>query len=86
MLKEHQLATCAATVTKDFLATLWEQSPMEKHLISGFHRCGLCPVSRDIISSHKLSKALPHTKLPSVPKPAKETSEPPKNKDVEIVV
>ena len=40
------------------LARLFEKSSLAKHLISGFHRCGLCPLSRDAIPSHKLSKAL----------------------------
>lgn len=70
VLKEHQLGTCAATVTKEvfptLLARLWEDSFLEKHLISGFCRCGLCPLSRETIPPHKLSKAIPHTTAPSM--------------------
>ena len=35
------------------------------HLISGFVKCGLCPLERDAIPSHKLSKAEPHKIVPT---------------------
>ena len=66
VLKEHQIETCAASITKEdfpmLLSKLWETSFRPQHLVSGFYRCGLCPVSREAIPSHKLSTALPHAK------------------------
>ena len=73
VLKEHQLETCAASITKEdfpmLLSKLWERSFRPQHLVSGFYRCGLCPVSREAVSSHKLSTALPHTKPHDVEPP-----------------
>ena len=69
VLKEHQLETCAATVTKEefpmLLARLLEKSFLPRQLTSGFYKCGLCPLSREAIPSHKLIKALPLTKSPT---------------------
>ena len=66
ILKEYQLGTCAATVTKEdfprLISKLWEISFLPGHLRSGFLKCGLCPLRREAISSGKLSKALPHKK------------------------
>ena len=62
----HQLETCAATVTKEdfpmLLARLFEKSFLPQHFISGFTKCGLCPLSRDKIPSHKLQKSNPYVK------------------------
>lgn len=73
VLKEHQLETCAASITKEdfpmLLSKLWERSFRPQHLVSGFYRCGLCPVSREAVPSHKLSTALPHTKPHDVEPP-----------------
>ena len=45
VLKEHQLATCAAVVTKEdfpaLLLRLWELSFKPEHLKNGFVKCGL---------------------------------------------
>ena len=64
ILKEHQLSTCAAVVTKEdfpmLLLRLWEVAFLPQHLKSGFIKCGLCPLNRDAIPAHKLSKADPH--------------------------
>ena len=64
VLKEHQLATCAAIVTKEdfpmLLSRLWDLSFLPQHLRSGFSKCGLCPFNREAIPAHKLSKADPH--------------------------
>ena len=66
VLKMHQLETCAATVTKEdfpmLLARLFEKSFLPQHFISGFTKCGLCPLSRDKIPSHKLQKSNPYVK------------------------
>ena len=81
VLKEHQIASCAATVTKEdfpaLLAKLWEVSFLSKHLISGFEKCGLCPLSRAAIPSHKLSKAAPHATEPDKEKPQEPSQQPP---------
>ena len=61
-MKDHQLATCAANVTKEdfltLLSNLWAISFLPHHLISGFVKCGLCPwrgVQFFLISSLKLN-------------------------------
>lgn len=69
VMKDFQLETCAATATKEdfpeLLYQLWEKSFLPKHLVSGFLKCGLCPLSREAIPSHRLSKADPHKSLPT---------------------
>ena len=73
VLKQHQMETCAASIIKEdfplLLSKLWDSSFKPWHLVSGFYRCGLCPVSREAIPTHKLSTALPHTKPPVEPPP-----------------
>ena len=68
VLKEHQLKTCAANVTKEdfpsLLANLWKDSFLSQHLINGFSKSGLCPLSREAIPASKLLKALPHSHGP----------------------
>ena len=63
VLKEHQLATCAAVVTKEdfpaLLLRLWELSFKPEHLKNGFVKCGLCPLNKDAIPASKLCKAEP---------------------------
>ena len=59
LLKEHQIMTCAVTVTKEdspgLIAQLWKQSFKPSHLNSGFRKTGLCPLSRDAILTHRLA-------------------------------
>ena len=66
ILKEYQLETCDATVTKEdfprLVSRLWEVTFLPTHMKSGFLKRGLCPLNREAIPSHKLSKALPHNK------------------------
>ena len=68
VLKEHQLKTCAANVTKEdfpsLLANLWKDSFLSQHLNNGFSKSGLYPLSRGAISASKLLKALPHSHDP----------------------
>lgn len=63
LLKEHQIETCAGTVTKEdfpsLIKRLWEQSFLSAHLRSGFQKTGLHPLSRDAIPASRLSKSLP---------------------------
>ena len=63
VLKEHQLTTCAAVVTKEdfpaLLLRLWELSFKPEHLKNGFIKCGLCPLNKDAIPASKLCKAEP---------------------------
>ena len=44
------------------LARLFEKSFLPQHFISGFTKCGLCPLARDKIPSHKLQKSNPYVK------------------------
>ena len=82
ILKQHQLQSCAATVTKQefpiLLAKLWDQSFLLQHLKSGFRRTGLCPLSRAAIPSSRLTKALPFSRPPPTrpmqPQPAETSS------------
>ena len=82
ILKQHQLQSCAATVTKQefpiLLAKLWDQSFLPQHLKSGFRRTGLCPLSRAAIPSSRLTKALPFSRPPPTrpmqPQPAETSS------------
>ena len=63
LLKEHQITTCAAAVTKEdfpsLVAKLWDCSFKPEHLKSGFWKTGLCPLSRNAITSQQLTKSLP---------------------------
>ena len=45
-----------------FVSRLWEVKFLPTQLKSGFLKCGLCPLNREAIPSHKLTKALPHEK------------------------
>ena len=47
---------------------------MPQHLISGFIKCGLCPLSREKIPPHKLRKADPYVKLPDSKSSEEETA------------
>ena len=64
----HQLKTCAANVTREdfpsLLANLWKDSLLSQHLINGFSKSGLCPLSREAIPASKLLKALIHSHDP----------------------
>ena len=61
VLKEHQLTTCAAVVTKEnfpaLLLRLRELSFKPEHLKNGFIECGLCTLNKDAIPASKLCKA-----------------------------
>ena len=63
ILKEHQIETCATAVTKQefpsLISKLWDRSFCPDHLVSGFRKTGIYPLSREAISSSKLMKALP---------------------------
>ena len=78
VLKMHQLETCAAVVTKEdfpmLLKRLLDKSFLPQHLISGFIKCGLCPLSREKIPPHKLRKADPYVKLPDSKSSEEETA------------
>ena len=73
VLKEHQIATCASTVTKQefpyLLAKLWDRSFLPQHFTSGFRRTGLCPLSQDAIPTSQLTKALPFSRPATEPEP-----------------
>ena len=73
VLKEHQIATCASTVTKQefpyLLAKLWDRLFLPQHFTSGFRRTGLCPLSRDAIPTSRLTKALPFSRPATEPEP-----------------
>ena len=46
------------------LANLWKDSLLSQHLINGFSKSGLCPLSREAIPASKLLKALIHSHDP----------------------
>ena len=79
LLKVHQIETCAGTVTKEdfpgLIAKLWEQSFKPANLKGGFRKTGLCPLSRDAISSHRLTKSLPFSQSASVTSSTAEENE-----------
>lgn len=80
LLKEFQLKTCAATLTKEdfpsLICKLWEVSFLPSHLKSGFLKCGLCPFNRAAIPSDKLTTAQPHRKPPATqPEMASDSNE-----------
>lgn len=84
LLKEHQIETCAGTVTKEdfpsLIKKLWEQSLLSAHLQSGFQKTGLHPLSRDAIPASRLSKSLPFQKDTAS---AFSTSEPPETIEID---
>ena len=63
ILKEHQIETCAGTVTKEdfpgLISRLWERSFKAAHIKSGFRKTGLHPLSRDAIPVDCPTKSLP---------------------------
>ena len=68
ILKEHQIETCAGTVTKEdfpgLISRLWERSFKAAHIKSGFRKTGLHPLSRDAIPVDRLTKSLPFSSQP----------------------
>ena len=69
ILKEHQIETCAGTVTKEdfpgLISRLWERSFKAAHIKSGFRKTGLHPLSRDAIPADRLTKSLPFSSQPA---------------------
>ena len=63
ILKWHQIETCATIVTKhefpSLISRLWDKSFRPDHLINGFNKTGVCPLSRKAITSDQLVKSLP---------------------------
>ena len=59
------METCAATVDKTefpgLLKTLWETCFKAEDLKAGFHKTGLCPLSKDSISKSSFAPSLPYT-------------------------
>ena len=68
VLKEHQIATCASTVTIKTGVSITASKrvrlivPSFQHFTSGFRRTGLCPLSKDAIPTSRLRKALPFSR------------------------
>lgn len=65
ILKNHQISTGAANITKEdfpsLVSELYAVSFQPDHIKGAFRKAGLFPFNKDVIPQHKFDKALPFT-------------------------